>query len=249
MAKSFRQRLKDHELLVGSLVSLAAPEVTEIMAGAGFDWLFLDAEHSALGTLELQRLVQGAGSTPCVVRVATSAEVPIKKALDIGAAGIIVPMVNSAEQAAQVVRWAKYPPAGTRGVGIGRAHNYGLKFQDYVQHANENVAVIVQAEHIDAVNNIEAIVQVAGVDAVFVGPYDLSASLGQLGEVGHPDVLAAIDRVTQVCHTAHLPLGIFGLTTNAVKPYIERGYTLITVGVDTVLLGAAAREMLQVLKS
>ena len=107
------------------------------MAGAGFDWLFLDAEHSALGTLDLQRLLQGAGATPGMVRVAASAEVPIKNALDIGAAGIIAPMVNSAEQAAQVVRWAKYAPLGTRGVGIGRAHGYGVKFQDYVQQANE----------------------------------------------------------------------------------------------------------------
>ena len=177
-------------------------------------------------------------STPCIVRVEASAEVPIKKALDIGAAGIIAPMVNSAEQAEQVVRWAKYAPLGTRGVGIGRAHGYGAKFQEYVQHANENVAVIVQAEHIDAVNNIEKIVQVAGVDAVLVGPYDLSASLGRLGEVRHPEVVAAIEHVTQVCQAAQMPLGIFGLSAEAVKPYIERGYTLITVGVDTVLLGS-----------
>ena len=246
---TFRQRLKAHELLVGTLISLASPEVTEIMAGAGFDWLFLDAEHSALGTLDLQRLLQGAGSTPGVVRVAASAEVPIKKALDIGAAGIIAPMVNSAEQAEQVVRWAKYAPLGTRGVGIGRAHGYGATFQEYVQHANENIAVIVQAEHIDAVNNIERIVQVAGVDAVLVGPYDLSASLGRLGDVRHPEVVAAIEHVTQVCQAAQLPLGIFGLSSEAVLPYIEHGYTLITVGVDTALLGSAARHMLKQIKS
>jgi 2-dehydro-3-deoxyglucarate aldolase len=245
MQSSFRQRLKARELLIGTLVSLASPEVAEIMVGASFDWLFLDAEHSPLSTLDLQRLVQGAGATPCIVRVEASAEVPIKKALDIGAAGIIAPLVNSAAQAAQVVRWAKYAPLGTRGVGIGRAHGYGVTFQEYVQQANEQTAVIVQAEHIDAVNNIEAIVQVAGVDAVLVGPYDLSASLGRLGEVRHPDVLAAIERVTQVCLAAQIPLGIFGLSTDAVKPYIERGYTLITVGVDTVLLGSAARHMLK----
>jgi len=244
MNKSFRQRLEARELLVGTMVTLGAPEVAEIMADAGFDWLFLDAEHSTLDTLELQRLLQGAGLTPGVVRVATSAEVPIKKALDIGAAGIIAPMVNSAEQAAQVVRWAKYAPLGTRGVGIGRAHGYGAKFQEYVQQANEQVAVIVQAEHIDAVNNIETIAQVAGVDAVLVGPYDLSASLGWLGEVRHPEVVAAIEHVTQVCQAMQLPLGIFGLSAEAVKPYIERGYTLIAVGVDVVLMGEAAKQLL-----
>jgi 2-dehydro-3-deoxyglucarate aldolase len=244
MNQSFRQRLEARELLVGTMVTLGAPEVAEIMADAGFDWLFLDAEHSALDTLELQRLLQGAGLTPGVVRVATSAEVPIKKALDIGAAGIIAPMVNSAEQAAQVVRWAKYAPLGTRGVGIGRAHGYGAKFQEYVQQANEQVAVIVQAEHIDAVNNMETIAQVAGVDAVLVGPYDLSASLGRLGEVRHPEVVAAIEHVTQVCQAMQLPLGIFGLSAEAVKPYIERGYTLIAVGVDVVLMGEAAKQLL-----
>ncbi len=249
MTESFRHRLLAQERLIGTLVSLASPEVAEIMAGVGFDWLFLDAEHSALSTRDLQHIIQNAGTTPCVVRVEASAEAPIKKALDIGAAGIIAPLVNSAEQAAQVVHWAKYAPQGTRGVGIGRAHAYGMKFQDYVQHANENTAVIVQAEHIDAVNNIAAIAQVPGLDAVLVGPYDLSASLGHLGEVNHPEVLAAIDHVTQVCQAAQLPLGIFGLTTKAVRPYLERGYTLITVGMDTVLLGSAAREMLRVLNS
>jgi 2-dehydro-3-deoxyglucarate aldolase len=244
MKQSFRQRLKARELLVGTLISLGSPEVAEIMVDAGFDWLFLDAEHSALDTLELQRLLQGAGATPGVVRVASSAEVPIKKALDIGAAGIIAPMVNSAEQAEQVVRWAKYAPLGTRGVGIGRAHGYGAKFQEYVQQANEQIAVIVQAEHIDAVNSIETIAQVAGVDAVLVGPYDLSASLGRLGEVRHPEVMDAIEHVTRVCQAAQLPLGIFGLSAEAVQPYIKRGYTLITVGVDVVLMGDAAKQLL-----
>jgi 2-keto-3-deoxy-L-rhamnonate aldolase RhmA len=148
-----------------------------------------------------------------------------------------------------VVGWAKYTPQGTRGVGIGRAHGYGLNFQDYVSRANDEVAVIVQAEHIDAVNTIEAIVRVPGVDAVLIGPYDLSASLGRLGEVTHPDVVAAIDRVTATCRAVNLPLGIFGLSAQAVQPYIERGYTLIVVGADTVLLGNAARQLLTQVKA
>ena len=249
MTPSFRQRLIAGERLNGTLISLGSPEVAEVLAGLGFDWFFLDNEHSPLEALELQGIIRAAGSTPCVVRVSHSAEVPIKKALDIGAAGIIAPMVNSAEQAAQVVSWAKYPPAGTRGVGIGRAHGYGLKFQDYVQRANAEVAVIVQCEHIDAVNNIEAIVRVPGVDAVLIGPYDLSASMGRLGQVTHPEVVAAIDRVTAACRTVNVPLGIFGLSAQAVQPYIERGYTLIVAGVDTVLLGQAAAQLLAQLKA
>jgi 2-keto-3-deoxy-L-rhamnonate aldolase RhmA len=113
-----------------------------------------------------------------------------------------------------------------------------------VSRANEETVVVVQAEHIDAVNNIEAIVQVPGVDAVLVGPYDLSASLDRLGEVTHPDVVAAIERVTQACRAVNMPLGIFGMSAEAVNPHIERGYTLITVGIDTALMGNAARQML-----
>jgi 2-keto-3-deoxy-L-rhamnonate aldolase RhmA len=249
MTHSFRQRLKSGERLLGTMITLASAETAEVLAGVGFDWFFLDNEHSPLEALELQGIIRAAGSTPCVVRVSHSAEVPIKKALDIGAAGIIAPQVNSAEQARQVVGWAKYTPQGTRGVGIGRAHGYGLNFQDYVSRANDEVAVIVQAEHIDAVNTIEAIVRVPGVDAVLIGPYDLSASLGRLGEVTHPDVVAAIDRVTATCRAVNLPLGIFGLSAQAVQPYIERGYTLIVVGADTVLLGNAARQLLTQVKA
>lgn len=249
MASSFRARLKAREALVGTIVSLASPEVAEVLSDAGFDWLFLDAEHSPLEALAIQHLLQGAGSTPCLVRLARADEVSIKKALDVGAAGVIAPMVNSAEQAAQVVRWARYAPLGTRGVGVGRAHRYGFKFQEYVSNANDETVVVVQAEHIDAVNNMEAIARVSGVDAIFVGPYDLSASLGHLGEVTHPKVVSAIDHVTQVCQAAQVPLGIFGMSAEAVRPYIERGYTLITVGIDTVLLGNAARQTLAQLRA
>jgi 2-keto-3-deoxy-L-rhamnonate aldolase RhmA len=241
---TFRQRLKDREVLIGTIVSLASPEVAEVLSATGFDWLFVDAEHSPLDALAIQRLALGAGATPCLVRLARGDEVSIKKALDVGAAGIIAPLINSAEQAAEVVRHAKYAPLGTRGVGVGRAHGYGFAFQEYVSRANDETVIVVQAEHIDAVNNVEAIVQVPGVGAVLVGPYDLSASLGRLGEVTHPDVVAAIDRVRQVCRAANMPLGIFGMTADAVRPYIERGFTLITVGIDTVLLGTAARQML-----
>jgi 2-dehydro-3-deoxyglucarate aldolase len=244
MTPAFRQRLKDHTTLIGTIVSLASPEVAEVLSDAGFDWLFVDAEHSPLEALAIQHILQGAGATPCLVRLARADEVAIKKALDVGAAGVIAPMVNSPEQAAQVVRWARYAPLGTRGVGVGRAHGYGFKFQEYVASANEETVVVVQAEHIDAVNNMAAIVQVPGVDGVLVGPYDLSASLGRLGEVTHPDVVSAIERVTQVCLAAHMPLGIFGMSAEAVQPYVRRGYTLIAVGIDTVLLGNAARQVL-----
>lgn len=245
MTSHFRTRLLAGERLVGTIVTLPAPEVSELLAGLGFDWLFVDAEHSPLGMREAQTLLQAAGSyCPCLVRVPAGEEVWIKKALDIGATGVIVPQVHSAEQAVRVVTLCRYPPDGVRGVGVARAHGYGTRFQEYVDSANEQVAVVIQAESAEAVNNIESIVQVPGIDAVLIGPYDLSTSLGKAGQLADPDVQRAITRVTQSCHKAGMRLGAFGVDAPAVQPFIERGFTLIAAGIDTLLLTSAAREVL-----
>jgi 2-keto-3-deoxy-L-rhamnonate aldolase RhmA len=176
--------------------------------------------------------------------VPEGAEVPIKRALDLGAHGIIVPQVNTREQAERVVRFARYAPEGARGVGLARAHGYGARFREYLRDANDQIAVIVQAEHATAVDNIEDIVSVPGVDAVLVGPYDLSASLGKMGQIDAPAVVAAIRRVTDVCRAAGMPLGIFGVTAAAVQPYVAQGYTLLVAGVDTLYLDQGAKALL-----
>jgi 2-keto-3-deoxy-L-rhamnonate aldolase RhmA len=249
MGQSFRTRLRSGETLFAPLMTLNSPAVAELMAEAGFDWLFIDAEHSTLDTSHMQSLLQAASPTPCVIRLASGDDVPIKKALDIGAAGIIVPQVNSADQARRIVQSAKYAPVGQRGLGIARAHRYGLKVREYMQTANDDTAVIVQAEHRDAVANIDAIVKVEGVDGVLIGPYDLSASLGLPGAVDHPDVRGAIDRVRTACVAAGLPIGIFGLTADAVRPYMAQGFTMIVAGVDTTLLGSAATALVTALRA
>ena len=249
MLKDFRYKLKRHELLVGPMVTLPVPETAEVLAEAGFDWLFIDAEHGAFTTRDLQSIIGRVDRIiPCIIRVGGAEEIPIKKTLDIGAAGIVVPQVNSLSVAEKVVKLCKYAPEGDRGVGLARAHGYGFSFDNYVQEANKYIAVIVQAEHIEAVNNIEEIVKVRGIDAVLVGPYDLSASLGRIGEVDHPEVVNAIEHVTRVCQDAGVALGIFGVSTAAVRPYIEKGYTLIIAGVDTLMLGQAGRRMVSELK-
>ena len=230
-------------------MTLSSPAVAELMAEAGFDWLFIDAEHSTLSTSEMQALLQGAGATPCVIRLSSGDEVPIKKALDIGAAGIIAPQVNSADHATRIVQAAKYAPLGQRGLGIARAHRYGLKIREYMRSANEDTAVIVQAEHRDAVANIHDIVKVNGVDGVLIGPYDLSASLGRPGAVDHPEVRDAITRVKNACKEAQIPIGIFGINAEAVRPYIEDGFTMIVAGVDSVLLANAATALVAALRS
>ena len=249
MLGTFRKRLKAGETLLGSMVTLAAPAIAEVLADVGFDWLFIDGEHGPLETGDILGILQAVGGRiACIVRVPGAEEVPIKKVLDLGAEGIIVPQVNTVDQAASVVRYARYSPAGSRGVGLSRAHGYGMRFQPYLATANEQIAVIVQAEHAHAVENIESIVKVEGIDAVLIGPYDLAASLGKMGRIDDPVVTDAIEHVSKTCQAAGMPLGYFGVSAAAVRPYMKRGYTLITAGVDTLFLSGAASRMLEDLR-
>ena len=219
MFNGFRRRLASGERLVGTMVTLPCPSVAEILVAAGFDWLFLDAEHGPLEVPDLMGILQAVGErAPSLVRVPELSEGHIKKVLDIGAAGVIVPQVNSAEQAARVVQYARYAPQGSRGVGLARAHGYGFDFESYIQQANDKVTVVVQAEHRDAVDNIESIVAVPGVDCILLGPYDLAASMGKMGQVDDPAVTAAIGKVTAACKQANLPLGMFGVKAEAIQP-------------------------------
>jgi len=247
-AKSFRSRLIGREVLISPMITLSSPEVIELLAGIGFDWLFIDTEHTPIEPPQIRAILQAAGSTPCLIRLASSEPTPIAKALDLGAAGIIVPQVNSAEQAKQIVASAKYSPVGRRGRGLGRAHHYGLKLAEYSATANDTVAVVVQAEHLDAVKNIESIARVEGLDSIFVGPYDLASSMGHPGDVTHPEVRDAIERVLDVCLGRGLACGILGLTAKENQAYIERGFSLIVVGIDVLLLGDAAKALLAALK-
>ena len=250
MNDGFRARLRERQTLIGTIVSSTDPATAEVLAECGFDWLFIDAEHGPFETTDLLPVLRAVDHRiPCVVRVPSVEEIPIKKALDIGASGIIAPQTNTVDQVESVVRFARYTPQGSRGVGLARATGYGLRLADYVGSANDKVAVIVQAEHIDAVENIEAIVKVEGVDAVFIGPYDLSASMGKMGDVADPAVVDAINHVTSICDAAEMPLGIFGVTAESVKPYLDRGYSLIASGVDVLMMAHAAKKMLSKLRS
>jgi 2-dehydro-3-deoxyglucarate aldolase len=245
MIANFNRRLRSGEKLFGTMVTSADPAVSESLALLGFDWLFIDGEHGPLETREIQSILQAVGDrAAALVRVPAIDEMPIKKALDLGANGIIVPQVNTVEQVKRVVEFTRYPPLGRRGIGLGRAHGYGKTFDEYMENANSQVTVVIQAEHIDAVNNICEVIAVPGVDAVLVGPYDLSASLGHPGQVDHPKVVEAIQKVTDACQTAKMPLGIFGGTVDSIKPYSDQGYNLLVAGIDIAMLTQAARNLL-----
>lgn len=250
MNREFRVRLRARETLYGALLNLPSAAVAEILAEAGFDWLFIDAEHGAIDSGELVAILQAVErDLACIVRVPALDVAAIKRALDMGAAGIIVPQVETAEQAALAVRYSRYAPEGERGMGLARAHRYGFAFREYVAGANEAISVIVQAEHVRAVENIDRIAAVPGLDAVFLGPYDLSASLGYPGQIDHPRVTEAIQHVTRSCQAVGMPLGYFGIDAAAVRPLVARGYSLICAGVDCVLLGQGAKRLVDELRT
>ena len=245
---NFRQRLLAKETLIGTLISIPSTEIVELCSQIGFDWLFIDAEHGSFGPTEVFTLLQAAHECPCLVRIPGPDEAWIKKVLDAGATGIIVPQINSVEQAHSIVNFAKYPPQGKRGVGLGRAHTYGYKFSSYLENANEQTVIVLQAENQAAVECIDDIAQIAGVDAVLIGPYDLSASLGHTGEIAHANVQAAIKKISQGCKNHNTCLGIFGVCAEDVEPYKAMGFSLLTVGVDTLFVESAATAALSQLR-
>jgi len=241
-----KTRLRERETLIGSLVTLSSPDVAEIMARVGFDYLWIETEHAPMGFVHAQTLIQAvAGRCPCLVRIPDKEEVWVKKALDTGCDGIIVPQIRSAAEARRIVEWSLYPPDGQRSVGVSRAHGYGMRFQEYVDTANRELVIVIQAEHADAVEDIDAIAAVPGIDAVLVGPYDLSGSLGVLGEVAHPRVRDAIEKVRRACQAAGVPLGIFAPDVAMAREYVEQGFSLIALGMDAFFLWQSAQSALE----
>ena len=245
---NFAKRLRSGEILIGTLVSLPSSEICELLASIGYDWLFIDAEHGAFNPQQAQAMLQAAAPTPCLIRVPSDETIWLKKALDIGAAGVIVPQVHSVDQAREIISHCKYTPDGKRGIGIGRAHKYGIDFDRYIKYANQETAVVLQAESSEAVDNINDIVKLKGIDAILIGPYDLSASLGKPGEIDHPVVQAAINKIIKTCQNAKLAMGFFGVTPESVLPYKQKGFTLLTIGMDTAFLINDAQEMLSKMK-
>ena len=249
MDLSFRKELLSGKTLIGTIVTQPSPAMAEILAEVGFDWLWIDAEHSPMEMADIQGILQAVEDRcGCVVRVPSSDEVYLKKALDIGTPGIIAPHVDSVEIAERVVQWAKYPPIGDRSIGVARAHRYGLDITGYMNRANEQIAVIVQIEHVKGAQDIEKILDVEGVDAVLIGPYDLSGSLGKPGEVDDPEVQGYIHRVRDACIKRKKPIGILGITVDAARPFLNQGFSLIAVGIDTMIFGNAARDVITQMK-
>jgi 2-keto-3-deoxy-L-rhamnonate aldolase RhmA len=243
---SLKKKLANQELTIGSWISFGYPPTCEIMAKAGFDWLVIDMEHTAIDTWQQQQLIQVidlAGCTP-LVRVGSNDALLIKRAMDAGAHGVVVPMVNTREDAMRAVSAVKYPPAGTRGVGLARAQAYGMGFEAYSKWNQAESVVIVQIEHIKGVENIDEILSVDGVDGFIIGPYDLSGSLGMPGNFTHPAMLAALEKVSLAIQKKTKAAGyhIVHSDHEALKQKVVQGYTFIAYGDDMVFYAEKIAE-------
>lgn len=249
LAQKIKEKLAKGQPSIGTWMSMAHPSIAEIYAMAGYDWVVIETEHTAIDVSEAFQLIiaiQQRGSIP-LVRLAGIDPIQAKAVLDSGAAGVIVPMVNTKADAELAVSMCKYPPQGTRGVGLARAQGYGKDFDSYVTNANEHTLVIVQIEHIDAVNNIDDILSVPGIDGTFIGPYDLSMSLGVPGQLSHPSVVAAKEKVLKAVLAKKLAAGIHYVQPSTAEEDcaagIKEGYTFIAVGTDILFLGDNARKL------
>lgn len=244
MTEAWRLKFGGRSPLFGTLLSLPSPEIAEILAEAGFDWLFVDMEHGGFDIAGVQRVLQAvAGQIPCIVRVPQNEPNAIARALDAGADGLIFPHVNTAEEARACVAAALYPPEGGRSIGLARAQGYGARVAESLAGANRATVRIVQAEHILAARNIGEILAVPGIDAVFIGPYDLSGSLGKPGRTADPEVVDAIRKIRDAAAAAGIPAGIFVADADAGRRAAAEGFTLIAASTDARLLGQAAKRL------
>ncbi|MDZ5143526.1 HpcH/HpaI aldolase family protein [Microbacterium testaceum] len=232
--------------LAGMWLCTGNPVVAEIAAGSGLDWLLIDMEHSATSIEQVLGQLQVAAAYPVtpVVRVPSNDPVTIKRVLDVGAQNLIVPMVSSAAEARAAVAATRYPPDGIRGVGSALARSARWNRVDgYLAEGAEHVSLTVQIETTTGVDNAAAIAAVEGVDAVFVGPSDLSASMGLLGQQSHPDVVAAVHRVFAAATDAGTPVGVNAFDPAVAEAYLDAGADFVAVGADVALLARASEAL------
>lgn len=240
-------------MLLGSWIQFSQPAHAEILAKAGFDWLAVDLEHSVISLREAEdliRIIDLSGVVP-FVRMSSNNPVQIARIMDAGAHGVIVPMVNTKQEALKAVESVFYPPKGKRGVGLARAHEYGARFEDYRQWLKENGKVIVQIENIEGVKNLTEIFSVEGVFGFIVGPYDLSSSLGIPGQLDHPTMVDTLKEINEIASQfSHIKKGVHKISIDPqpVLDAIEDGYDLIAYSTDMLFLGDSCRNGIQEIK-
>ena len=248
-----KAKLANNELTIGSWITLGHPAIAEIMAAGGFDWLVLDMEHSVMELGEVQSIIQVLDKQQCpaIVRLTSNHPDQIKRVMDAGATGVMVPMVKSAADARAAVQGVYYPPRGCRGVGLARAQGYGASFPEYQQWLEDNAIVVVMIEHVDAVHAIDTILAVPGVDAYIIGPYDLSGSMGRPGDLNHPDVQDAIEQILAAGQRAKKPGGIHVIEPDpdALQQRIQSGFNFLGYALDIRILDSICRNHMQQIRA
>jgi 2-keto-3-deoxy-L-rhamnonate aldolase RhmA len=246
-AQKFKDKIARGDICLGAGITFTDPTVTEALSSF-LDFLWIDMEHNALSLEAVQNhIISAKGSeAAAIVRVPWNDPVLIKPVLDIGADGVIVPMVRTAEEALRAVQACRYPPDGTRGIGPRRPYYGQIDFRDFWKKANATLLAIVQIEHIDAVNNLDQILKVHGIDSLVLGPMDLSASMGHTGEPQHPDVLRAIDSVIERARQAGMPVGVgSGEDPQGLVKWIDKGIQWLQMGNDYTLMLRAVQQIKQ----
>ena len=244
-----KEKLRNGEVTLGGWIMIGHPVVGELLAGEDFDWITVDMEHATIDCHVFYQLALAVKARGCDIfaRLSSCDPVQTKLLLDAGADGIIVPSVNTPEEARQAVAMAKYPPEGSRGCAYSRATDFGRDFERYFSSHNENVVVVVQFEHIDAVKNADQILATPGIDAAFIGPYDLSASMGKAGQLDDPEFLAAKQTILEACRRHKVPPGMHVVVPDSakLKQGIEQGFRFIGCGMDILFIIDSCRAMLK----
>ena len=249
---TLKYKLKNKKTSLGCWLTISHPLIPEILAPAGFDWLCIDIEHTAIDLNELPPLIisiENQKMTP-LVRVGENNPNLIKRVMDIGAQGVIVPNINSAEEAIQAVKSVKYPPKGFRGVGLYRAQGYGRDFNKYLRWLEKESIVIIQIENIKAVENIDEIFSVRGIDAFLIGPYDLSGSINKPGNFEDDEFKKIVSIILKSAKKHNIPAGFHSVSSNpkeAIKN-LNKGYKFLAFSLDSILLQNAAVNALQKIK-
>jgi len=252
MNNKIKLKLQSNELTIGSWITLPCTAIAEIMCNAGFDWLVVDLEHSTISIEsagEIIRTIELSG-TNSLVRLTSNNANQIKRVLDAGAHGIVVPKVNSAKEAKLAVNATRYGPEGGRGVGLARAQQYGAEFNEYLDWQSNNVVVIAQIEHIDALENLKEIITTDGIDGVIIGPYDLSCSMGIPGEFDRQDFKETMTIILKTCQDLNFPCGIHVVepNLNEFRTAVNNGYKFIAYSVDTRMLDFMSRKAVEKLQ-
>ena len=246
MVNSVRQRVLNGELLTGTFLNLGSTLTVEMAGNSGFDWLLLDVEHGGGSHSDLIQQIQVSGATPAApfVRIENNDPPRFKRVLDLGASGIMVPYVSSVEEAEQAVASMRYPPRGIRGVAkLNRGAGFGADFDEYFTKAHELLTTVVQIETVDALNAIDHIAAVDGVDVLFIGPLDLSVNMGIAQQFDHPDFIAAKKKVSDAAKNAGKASGILLLNAEQVPDTVEAGFTFIALGSDGGLVNAGMGQL------